>query len=603
MNSRRLTRALLSSAVTSGLLASAIGAASADEPPATPAAKSSTGTVMRGQASAISADAQVGAQAPAPAADSAGGEWEDTWMPWNTGGKDASMGFSFYGHLGLGNRFNDPPAAAGEVSARNGLRVGLTAIFRPIRWFGFGVGYEHADLEKSDEGDAEPDADGTITQQITTRDLNTLWIDARAYPLRIDPFALYINIAGGPAWQSLSTRTTTTGINFEESTTSRCEGGGSAGLAMKGAVGAELALISGALLWGEFGPDYYLLSEDSLDGCQVGAGGAAMIGFRAGFAVGFEKTREQKEAPAGPKDDDLDTIVNDKDACPTVAGVPNPDPAKNGCPPPKDGDLDGIIDDLDACPTEAGVASDDPKKNGCPLPKDKDNDGITDEVDACPELAGVKSEDPKANGCPPDTDGDGFRDDQDACPDTKGVDDPDPTKRGCPKLVRVTDKEIIILEQVQFDTGKATIKPASDPLLDSVAAVLKEHAEILKLEVQGHTDNKGAAALNKKLSQDRADSVMKALTKRGVDGSRMVAKGFGQDVPIGDNKTDAGRQQNRRVQFVVLDRKPKARLEGVAPKLPVQAPPADPKTDTKPADPKPADPKPADAKPADPAKK
>src|SRR4029079_18310123 len=99
---------------------------------------------------------------------------------------------------------------------------------------------------------------------------------------------------------------------------------------------------------------------------------------------------------------------------------------------------------------------------------------------------------------------------QDACPNEKGVDDPDPAKRGCPRSVRVTQNEIVILQQVQFDTGKATIKRESDPLLDEIAGVLKEHPEFLKIEVQGHTDTRGTRKLNTKLSQDRAESVTAA---------------------------------------------------------------------------------------------
>jgi len=258
--------------------------------------------------------------------------------------------------------------------------------------------------------------------------------------------------------------------------------------------------------------------------------------------------------PAEDNDRDKDGIENAKDACPDVPGKPNKDPKKNGCPD-KDTDKDGILDDVDACPTEPGIPSDDPKKNGCPV-NDKDGDGIADDVDACIDIPGVKTDDPKTNGCPPDTDGDGFRDDQDACPREKGVDDPDPSKRGCPKSVRVTDKEIIILEQVQFDTGRATIKPVSNPLLDAVAQVLTEHPEILKIEVQGHTDSRGSKQLNAKLSDDRAKSVRDALIKRGVDGNRLTAKGYGPDVPIADNKTEEGRQKNRRVQFIVTDKKP-----------------------------------------------
>jgi outer membrane protein OmpA-like peptidoglycan-associated protein len=87
--------------------------------------------------------------------------------------------------------------------------------------------------------------------------------------------------------------------------------------------------------------------------------------------------------------------------------------------------------------------------------------------------------------------------------------------------------------------------------------VLKEHPEITKIEVQGHTDDRGLPKMNEKLSQDRADAVMKALVARGVDQARLSAKGYGQNVPIADNKTDEGRQKNRRVQFNILEKKAK----------------------------------------------
>jgi outer membrane protein OmpA-like peptidoglycan-associated protein len=260
--------------------------------------------------------------------------------------------------------------------------------------------------------------------------------------------------------------------------------------------------------------------------------------------------------PPPPPDRDKDGIIDAKDACPDVAGVADPDPKKNGCPPPPpDRDKDGIIDDNDACPDVAGVASDDPKKNGCP--PDRDGDGVPDAEDACPDLAGIKTTDPTTNGCPGDTDGDTIRDDKDACPNEKGAPDPDPKQNGCPKAVRVTETEIIILQQVQFDFGKSTIKPVSNPLLDEVASVLAEHPEILKLEVQGHTDDRGPRQLNTKLSQARADSVVKALEARKIDPSRMVAQGYGPDVPLDPAKTEAARAKNRRVQFKILEKKPK----------------------------------------------
>lgn len=550
---RSRTSLALSSAIVCLAATTAASAEESSTPASAPAAKGAIGMAVAPEGPAPGGQVSFGgglSTPPPPAA----GAWEEKWVPWNTGEEEADMGFAVFGHLGLGSRLNDPAPGIGEIEAANGLRVGVTAIFRPIRYFGVGLGYEHADLNR-DRTDLDD-----LTFRNTYRDLNTLWIDARVYPLRVDPFALYINLAGGPAFQSLDSDGVRIDANSASSSrVDKCSGSGSAGLGLKGAVGAELALISGAVLWADVGPDYYLLEEGVLDGCDIGAGDAFLFGFRAGIAIGFEHTRFRPETVA-PKDDDNDGIWNEADACPTVPGVPSSDPTKHGCPLPTDQDGDTIPDAQDACPTEAGPTNADPAKNGCPivLPKDKDGDTILDDVDACVEIPGVASADPKTNGCPPDTDGDGFRDDQDGCPQEKGADDPDPAKRGCPKLVRVTEKEIIILEQVQFDTAKATIKPASDPLLDSVAQVMKEHPEILKIEVQGHTDNKGANNLNAKLSDNRAKSVREALVKRGIDAGRLVAKGYGPDVPIAPNDTDEGRAKNRRVQFVVTERKPSA---------------------------------------------
>jgi len=255
-----------------------------------------------------------------------------------------------------------------------------------------------------------------------------------------------------------------------------------------------------------------------------------------------------------PPDKDKDGIIDAKDACIDMAGVASGDAKKNGCPSDKDND--GIIDVQDACVDDPGGKSDDPKKNGCP--PDRDGDRVGDAQDACIDLPGVKTADPKTNGCPGDTDGDGIRDDKDACPNEKGAADKNPKQNGCPKGVRVTDNEVIILQQVQFDINKATIKKVSDELLDEVASVLKDHPELLKIEVQGHTDNTGKKELNDKLSDDRANAVMQALIKRGVEASRLTAKGYGQDVPIADNKWPNGRTKNRRVQFVIRDKKPKA---------------------------------------------
>lgn len=274
-----------------------------------------------------------------------------------------------------------------------------------------------------------------------------------------------------------------------------------------------------------------------------------------GSLVYFPEPPKKPVAPPPPTDRDEDGIADGVDACPDSPGPANEDPKKNGCPPPKDRDGDGIADDDDACPDEFGEATDDPKTNGCPKPKDRDEDGVLDDDDACPDESGVKTEDPKTNGCPEpkDTDGDGITDDQDACINDRGPSSEDPKKNGCPKVIVVAD-EVKILERIEFDTNKASIRPESDGILKAIAEILTQHEEIKRVQIQGHTDNKGSKALNKNLSQRRAASVLKWLVKAGIDASRLESKGFGQEQPIDTNDTDAGRQNNRRVQFIILDK-------------------------------------------------
>ena len=126
-----------------------------------------------------------------------------------------------------------------------------------------------------------------------------------------------------------------------------------------------------------------------------------------------------------------------------------------------------------------------------------------------------------------------------------------------PDRVVLTASSIEIKDKVQFATGKAEILPASFSLLDDVAKVFNENGQIEVVQIEGHTDSTGTAAVNRKLSQQRAESVMKYLADKGVAKKRMVAKGFGPDKPIADNNDDAGREQNRRVEFNIIKQGPK----------------------------------------------
>jgi outer membrane protein OmpA-like peptidoglycan-associated protein len=194
-----------------------------------------------------------------------------------------------------------------------------------------------------------------------------------------------------------------------------------------------------------------------------------------------------------------------------------------------------------------------------PLPDrtkaDRDHDGIPDDEDACPDVPGVRSDDPKKNGCPPDRDNDGIPDAVDACPDTPGSADPDPKKNGCPH-VTVTPTEIVISSEVHFKFGKSsldqTVDPVSDSLLNEVKGAIDSHPEIEHIEVQGHTDNIGPDDFNQKLSQARAEAVRKWLVDHGVPSKKLTAVGYGPRRPLQTNATEAGRQANRRVQFLII---------------------------------------------------
>ncbi|MEL6615287.1 MAG: OmpA family protein [Bacteroidota bacterium] len=104
---------------------------------------------------------------------------------------------------------------------------------------------------------------------------------------------------------------------------------------------------------------------------------------------------------------------------------------------------------------------------------------------------------------------------------------------------------------ILFDTGSATIKPESTPTLNDIVRTMQQHGD-LRLRIEGHTDNTGNADTNQSLSQRRAEAVVAYLTGQGIDASRLEAAGMGQTAPVADNATAEGRQQNRRVELVVM---------------------------------------------------
>ncbi len=265
-------------------------------------------------------------------------------------------------------------------------------------------------------------------------------------------------------------------------------------------------------------------------------------------------------------DSDKDGVPDDKDSCP--GSQPGVKVSARGCE--LDGDNDGIVDRLDRCPeTPANAAVD---AMGCKrVEADSDGDGIVNSKDRCPSTAPGASVD--IYGCEADSDGDGVIDSQDRCPGTStGIkvnatgceEDSDrdgivDSRDQCPNTAsgKKIDakgcelKEVIVLKGVNFETGSDQLKMGSSAALDEVADTLKRYPEMV-VEVAGYTDNRGAASLNKALSQKRATATANYLISQGVAPGNLQAKGYGIESPIADNSTSTGRAQNRRVELRII---------------------------------------------------
>ncbi|MFY0525600.1 Ig-like domain-containing protein [Archangium gephyra] len=271
-----------------------------------------------------------------------------------------------------------------------------------------------------------------------------------------------------------------------------------------------------------------------------------------------ERAPAQPATPPAPADTDKDGVADDKDQC--AQGPEDLDgfQDEDGCADP-DNDGDGIPDTKDRCPNQPESVNGFQDEDGCPdeMPVDTDKDGLMDGQDKCPtqpeDNDGFQDED----GCPdPDNDKDGVPDWEDQCPNEpetiNGVKDDD----GCPdegkSKVRLEAKRIVILDKVYFATNKDVILPKSFDLLNQVAAILRANPQIELLRVEGHTDNQGKPAKNQNLSERRAARVRAFLIKEGVAAERLESVGYGQTKPVDTNKTAAGRENNRRVEFNIL---------------------------------------------------
>lgn len=330
----------------------------------------------------------------------------------------------------------------------------------------------------------------------------------------------------------------------------------------------------------------YIFGRNFGLGLGVGPGlsqGAGTPALRALLSVAYIPLEEEPEA--APGDRDRDGFLDPNDVCPDVPAGLHPDPHRDGCPS-EDRDHDGVWDYEDLCPDVPQGDHPDPSRLGCPdedtdgdgifnaqdqcrdVPQgphpdparlgcpdtDTDHDGVFDAQDQCREVPQGLRPDPQRIGCPmPDRDGDLVPDSTDHCPDQRGSPSPDPLRNGCPGDVDITGGTLRILRPVFFATNRDTILPRSTPVLQAVAHALAELPTIRRVDIEGHTDDRGEDAANLDLSQRRAASVVRWLTEHGIDASRLESHGYGESRPITTNTTVQGRGTNRRVVFRIVD--------------------------------------------------
>ena len=302
-------------------------------------------------------------------------------------------------------------------------------------------------------------------------------------------------------------------------------------------------------------------SKAHIDDIIAGAGLTFAFGGKAKDSDGDGVSDKLDECPGTPHgcrvdargcpiDSDGDGVCDGLDQCPGTPRGATVD--ARGCP--SDADGDGVWDGLDQCPdTPRGCTVD---ARGCPI--DSDGDGVCDGLDKCADTPKGCTVD--ANGCPVDTDGDGVCDGLDKCPDTPAGTTVD--QDGCPRVEREKQLEMelintgkIRLSNVNFDYDKSTIRPDAYAVLDTVGRVLTKWPG-LKIEIDGHTDSRGSDAYNLSLSRRRAASVRAYLLEHfpQFKPAQITSKGYGESRPLVPNTSPANMQENRRVEFVVLNK-------------------------------------------------
>jgi OOP family OmpA-OmpF porin len=309
-------------------------------------------------------------------------------------------------------------------------------------------------------------------------------------------------------------------VKDEEVVPNDQDGMGRAALGLKIALGSRVNLR----LEGRVVSSMAFASKVYKWGNETHYGGPDFVGL-AGLSINLGEQRARLwwtdkvvYTPPPSDDPDHDGIPTRADRCPDVAEDPDGFQDDDGCPE-IDNDGDGIPDVDDKCPLRPEDKNGIDDTDGCP-DKDDDKDGILGSKDQCPDQPETKN---------------GYKDD-DGCPDDLPA-----------EVKRFTG----VIEGINFKLRSATLLKNSFPLLDRAVDVLKTYPS-LKLEISGHTDNRGKADFNRDLSQKRAEAVRDYLVSRGIPMDRLTAIGYGMDKPISDNRTEAGRSKNRRTEFRIL---------------------------------------------------
>lgn len=248
-----------------------------------------------------------------------------------------------------------------------------------------------------------------------------------------------------------------------------------------------------------------------------------------------------------PLDVDSDGVPDYLDKCSNTPRGVSVD--VNGCPFDSDGD--GVPDYRDLCPdTPKRIPVDD---FGCPY--DSDGDGVPDYSDKCPNTpVGI---DVDSKGCPLDSDLDGVLDHLDECPDSAPGEIVD--EKGCKKIIEIkipeTDTLAVKIEPIKeltlnvssiFEKNGTTLKTSAFQELDKLLVEMKRDP-LSRWKIESHTDNIGSDESNLKLSIKRAEAVQNYFLLKGISKIRIEAVGLGSKFPIANNKTEDGRNRNRRI--------------------------------------------------------